>query len=703
MRVLDRLGLRLRVFLLFGLVAGLGVAAVLAGLWLGWRRLGTPETLNAFVQAGLVAVFGLLGAVAGVWLLFDTHVAKAIERLAGTIRARSHAGNGGLDRDAARYLGDLAPAVAAALATLGDTRTALADAVARETTRLAGEKARLEALLSDVPVGVILCSAGHQVVFYNGLACDLLGTPGGAPGLDRRLFDYLREGPVRHAHQRLSEAGDPDAASDLLCATTGPAPRLLAARMRLSPGPGGGPGGGSGGVPGYVLTLRDVTADLAAHTRREQLLAEVFDRVRRPAANLRAVTGALAEDPGNALLDRALRDEVAQLAQSITELGARHDEGRSEGWLLAMTRASDLLDSARARFEAMGLTLEGTAADLLMRCNGFEVIALVTHLASRLAAQDGIRAFRLTLTEDGPGAVITLDWQGAPLGVGVLDSWLSDPLEPGVAEVTGRTVLATHATDCWPEAAGARARLVLPILNARRAGRRPPPIARAVVYDFDLLSRERAARVADIPLDQLTCVVFDTETTGLAPQQGDEIVQIAALRLVNGRRVEGEVFDTLVNPGRPIPPASTEVHGITDAMVAGADPVDAVLPRFHRFAEGAVLVAHNAPFDMTFLRRREAGLGLRFDNPILDTVLLSAVVWGQSETHTLDALAHRLGLTIPEESRHTALGDTVATAEAFLRLVPMLQARGLRTCGEVLAEVRRHGRLLKDANQQPKA
>ena len=210
---------------------------------------------------------------------------------------------------------------------------------------------------------------------------------------------------------------------------------------------------------------------------------------------------------------------------------------------------------------------------------------------------------------------------------------------------------------------------------------------------------ERAQGVADRPLDQLNFVVFDTETTGLLPAQGDEIVQIAAVRLVNGRKVEGEVFDMLVHPGRTIPPGSTEVHGITDAMVAEAEGVLQVLPKFHRFAEGAVLVAHNAPFDMEFLRRREAELGLRFDNPILDTVLLSAVIFGQSDVHSLDALTHRLGITIPEEARHTAIGDTVATADAFLKLVPMLQARGLRTFGEVLTEVRRHGRLLKDANR----
>ena len=137
---------------------------------------------------------------------------------------------------------------------------------------------------------------------------------------------------------------------------------------------------------------------------------------------------------------------------------------------------------------------------------------------------------------------------------------------------------------------------------------------------------------------------------------------------------------------------------ITDAMVADAPPVAEVVRRFHKFAEGAVLIAHNAPFDMTFLKRRETEIGRAFDHPILDTVLLSAVVYGQTEGHSLDALSRRLGITIPEEARHTAIGDTIATAEAFLKLLPMLKGKGLVTFGDVLAEVRKHGRLLKDLN-----
>ena len=191
---------------------------------------------------------------------------------------------------------------------------------------------------------------------------------------------------------------------------------------------------------------------------------------------------------------------------------------------------------------------------------------------------------------------------------------------------------------------------------------------------------------------------FDSETTGLLPEKGDEVVQIAAVRIVNGRRLKSEVFDMLVNPRRNIPAVATGVHGITNAMVADAPEIEEAARRFHAFAQGAVLIAHNAPFDMQFLRRVETKIGLKFDHPVLDTVLLSAVLYGQHEVHTLDALTHRLGITIPEEARHTAIGDAVATADAFLKLLPMLQGRGLNRFEDVLIEVRRHGRLLKDLN-----
>ena len=101
---------------------------------------------------------------------------------------------------------------------------------------------------------------------------------------------------------------------------------------------------------------------------------------------------------------------------------------------------------------------------------------------------------------------------------------------------------------------------------------------------------------------------------------------------------------------------------------------------------------------MAFLPRHETRIGRRFDHPILDTVLLSAILFGQSEEHSLDALIARLGVSIPEDLRHTAMGDARGTAEALERMIPMLEDAGLETLSDVIAAARKHGRLLKDLN-----
>lgn len=225
-----------------------------------------------------------------------------------------------------------------------------------------------------------------------------------------------------------------------------------------------------------------------------------------------------------------------------------------------------------------------------------------------------------------------------------------------------------------------------------------PAIApRPLVYNFDLLAQEDAGALADTPLSQLSYVAFDTETTGLSVQS-DAVIQIGAVRVLRGRIIEGEVIDTYVDPGRAIPPASTRVHHITDDDVAGAPDIAVAGRTLHAFARDAVLVAHNAPFDIGLLRKDEARMGVTWTHPVLDTVLLSAVVFGTSAQHSLDALCDRLGIKIAEHRRHTALGDAEATAAVLVCLLPLLEGMGLTTFGKLLDETRKHGRLLQDLN-----
>ncbi|MBN2690496.1 MAG: hypothetical protein JXR43_01380 [Burkholderiaceae bacterium] len=211
----------------------------------------------------------------------------------------------------------------------------------------------------------------------------------------------------------------------------------------------------------------------------------------------------------------------------------------------------------------------------------------------------------------------------------------------------------------------------------------PAPLAaRPEFYDFDLFSQPVPPVQAGAALRTLPFVVFDTETTGLEPSKGDRMVQIAGVRVLHGRVLAGEVFDQLVNPERPIPARSTAIHGITEAMVAHAPDITAVLPAFATFSRGAVLVAHNAAFDLKFIALQQDRCGVHLDNPVLDTVLLSAFLFDHSAQHTLDALCARLGLQIID--RHTALGDAQATAAVFARMLDLLEARGVRTLADAL-------------------
>ncbi|WP_270938884.1 3'-5' exonuclease [Falsiroseomonas oryzae] len=183
-----------------------------------------------------------------------------------------------------------------------------------------------------------------------------------------------------------------------------------------------------------------------------------------------------------------------------------------------------------------------------------------------------------------------------------------------------------------------------------------------------------AAPLPEGPVEAQPYVVFDLETTGLRPSVADDIVQIGAVRLEGG--VEAGNFNMLVNPGRPIPPVSTRYHGITDAMVARAPSAAEALGAFRDFAAGAVLVAHNAAFDLTALAGAAERQGApRLPNPAMCSMMLARWLDPREPDVSLDGLCGRAGLVI--EHRHHALGDARATAVLWMSLLARASARGV--------------------------
>jgi DNA polymerase-3 subunit epsilon len=180
-------------------------------------------------------------------------------------------------------------------------------------------------------------------------------------------------------------------------------------------------------------------------------------------------------------------------------------------------------------------------------------------------------------------------------------------------------------------------------------------------------SRERTIGIENRmnPLDRH--VVVDLETTGLSPRHGHRVIEIGAVAVENGA-IAGE-FSTLIDAGVPIPPAVQAIHGITDAMLEGQPPPEEVFPRFYAFIADSVLVAHNAVFDIRFLRHEFARLGMRLPHRYLCTLEMSRLLIPRLPDHTLETIyLHLFPDTKFLRQNHRALDDARMTAKIWMAM-----------------------------------
>lgn len=679
-------------------------AATLAGfvlpvttLWSLMNSGGVIESEVPRIRIALSVSFAvaLLGFSAA-WLLFLIYLARPVEAVAREARMLASTPQS-RDLLIPRYhvLDRLPRSVHDLALKLVATRAEIDGAVAQATDRAEEQKSRLEAILLDLTEGVIVCNFEHRILLYNQAAGRILGMRE-ALGLGRPLFGLLTSEPVLHTleqfpRMRSDPSGEAGAASAdveeatrrFVCATVDLG-TLLEARLSLVRE-------ASGDASGYVLSFADVSQQVEELALRDNLLREVMVEWRRPIANLSAATEMLCaeqdlDDADRAAFEDIIRKETEALSQRFGEASRRYDRIAAGPWPMADVHSPDLFRAARKHLaEDAGIELTLVGVPLWLHVDSHSLLLAIEHLARRLAQSAAISQLDIEASRGDTHAYVEIAWQGAPIASAVLDSWLDQPLKGTIANRTVRQIIERHGSELWSLARpDGTACIRLPLQPAQRQS--PGDLSyraspRPEYYDFDLF-RISDRSLDETPLKKLRYVVFDTETTGLRPSDGDELISIGAVRVVNGRILTGETFERLIDPGRDIPETSIRFHGITADMVKGKPPVRLVLPQFKSFVGDGVLVAYNAAFDMKFLELKQEETGAHFDNPVLDALLLTIFLHPDTPDHSLSSMAERLGIEIT--GRHTALGDAMATAAVWVRLLDLLEERGITTFGEAI-------------------
>jgi DNA polymerase-3 subunit epsilon len=560
------------------------------------------------------------------------------------------------------------------------------------------DRNRFAVLMSELAQGVIVCNMDGRVLLYNRRARALFAGSAGhgmaALGLGRSIYGLFDRHLIAYALEHIDTRRS--AHSHFVAVTE--SGRLLRVLVAAIP-EAGADAEAARGLSGYMTMIEDMTETFDSESTRDQLLQDLTESSRGPVGNLRAAAETLydyadmsAEDHQRFLA--VVRDEAAGIATRVEAAARKYAAVLKSRWPLEEMLGSDLLMAARRRIVdrcALPVSIEDVDAEVWVKVDGFSMLQAMTYFAARLRDEYQIRDLKLRLSRDGAMAHIDLIWSGVFMSTETVMHWELDAMTVAgeTSPLTVRDIVERNGGEVWfqRDHASYRAffRFLLPAISSQDAvavtAGASMVDSRPEFYDFDLFKGEETdLALDDRLLAQLAYTVFDTETTGLEPSAGDEIIQIGAVRIVNRRLLRHESYEQLIDPQRSLPPQSVKIHGITADMLTGQPPIAHVLPIFRAFVADTVLVAHNAAFDMRFLELKEASTGIRFDRPVLDTFLLSAALFPAQETHRLEAIAERLGVSVM--GRHTAVGDAIVTAEVFLKMLPLLAEKGIRTLGE---------------------
>ncbi|GAB4426271.1 MAG: exonuclease domain-containing protein [Anaerolineae bacterium] len=681
---------------LAGILFLAAMAAFLTGFLVAWfaRPLLQGDALYLVLA---IALLGLIGAVYTLTNLLQTYV-YGVRRLTEETRViMSVNPSNRLDLPVPRDIKQLAHTINSFADRFQAAIDDQTEQIELAKANLEEEKNRLAALMSELTEGVLVFNLEGRILLYNQRARQMLrynpsSTAGGYVGLGRSVFGLIDRNIITHIiddlTERLKKQSTNLVSQVVITATNGQLVRSRTAPILNA----------EHEITGFVLTMEDVTQRSQRSRRRDMLLQALTEGVRSSLANIRTAIETIEQFPEMDVkklrqMRRIIFDESLTLSSRLNEITTEYDIYLKSNWQLEEMLGSDLLLALQRQFDDcchVRTEIADQSDNLWLMVDSFALVQALTLVVQRLKEQYGVSDYTLSLSQNGQLATLGLTWQNDNVDIDTLWAWQTQMLAgesngspPSLLELAER-----HGGEVWCRADKDNKSATLRMLFATAQPKVTQAISlvtgsRPEYYDFDLFHQPgQTAAMDSALLVDLIYTVFDTETTGLNPTE-DEIISVSAVRIVNRRLLRQEVFDQLVDPKKRLTSKTTEITGISQEMVQGQPTIQQVLPQFHRFSENTVLLAHNAAFDMRMLQIKENATGVKFTNPVLDTLLLSAVTHPNNKDHSLEAIAQRLGVNII--GRHTSLGDAIVTGEIFLKLVPLLAEQGIVTLAQARA------------------
>ncbi len=567
--------------------------------------------------------------------------------------------------------------------------------IARKETEK--ERNLLASIMTELPQGVIICNRSGRILLFNSLAKELFTQKAHSKraeyfiGLGRSIFHIIDKDLIVHAvkeiEERLSHDKQTMASYFITPIYTG---RLISIET----------------IPvldhhhlmtGFILTFQDVSDDIDRYENIDQTLLSYKKSLDTLLLQKETVIHDLINHTNN-------NDSCTH--QLCTEILSEESKRINEKYL-QMSRF--ILDSTLNKLPLTTLTLDHFLTTIQNRVkveNGLDIkvlnddtdiqiladtysftiafVFLIVNL-SELTAQ---KKFDLEISQSNGEILFDIKWDNISISKHQIENMITKKIRalPSFGYVLKQNrsefeIISDNHQTCSQVRIKAKAQLKSAFIKKKR----PAVItaSRPEFYDFNLFDiKDENLDLLEVNLKDLIYTAFDTETTGLNPEGGDEIISIGAVRIVHNRIVYQDIFEELIDPKRDIPIESYRIHGINYEMLRGKPDINNMLPIFKNYTYDTVLLGHNIAFDMKMLKVKERTTHIKFSNPVLDTLLLSAILHPIHEQHDMENIAKRLGVNII--GRHTALGDAIATAEIFMKLLPILNSNGILTLNDAI-------------------